>query len=81
GITRTGALAQKVSVSAHLAVRLPDSLDSETAALIEPLSCVLHAMERGQVEADRTMVVYGAGSIGLMALVTARARGLDVCVV
>jgi len=68
-------------VSARLAVRLPDSLDAETAALIEPLSCVLHAMERGQVEGDRTMLVYGAGAIGLMALVTARARGLDVCVV
>jgi len=81
GITRTGALAEKVAVSARLAVRLPDSLDAETAALIEPLSCVLHAMERGEVEGDRTMLVYGAGAIGLMALVAARARGLDVCVV
>lgn len=81
GITRTGALAEKVAVSAALAVRLPDVLDAETAALIEPLSCVLHAMERGQVEGDRTMLVYGAGAIGLMALVTARARGLAVCVV
>jgi len=81
GITRTGALAEKVAVAARLAVRLPDSLDAETAALIEPLSCVLHAMERGQVEGNRTMLVYGAGAIGLMAVATARARGLDVCVV
>jgi len=61
GINRTGALAEKVTVSARLAVRLPDSLDAETAALIEPLSCVLHAMDRGQVEGDRTMLVYGSG--------------------
>ena len=81
GVTSTGALAEKVAVSARLAVRLPDSLDAETGALIEPLSCVLHAMERGQVEGDRTMLVYGAGAIGLMALVSARARGLDVAVV
>lgn len=81
GITRTGALAEKVAVEARLAVRLPDSLDAESAALIEPLSCVLHAMERGQVERERTMLVYGAGAIGLMTLVTARSRGLDVCVV
>lgn len=81
GINRTGALAEKVAVPARLAVRLPDSLDAETAALIEPLSCVLHAMDRGQVEGERTMLIYGAGAIGLMALVSARARGLGVCMV
>jgi len=81
GITRTGALAEKVVVPSRLAVRLPDSLDAETGALIEPLSCVLHAMQRGQVEEKRTMLIYGAGAIGLMALVAARSRGLDVCVV
>lgn len=80
GVTRTGALAEQVSVPARLAVRLPASLDAETAALIEPLSCVLHAMDRGDVLADRSMLVYGAGAIGLMVLITALAKGLTVMV-
>ncbi|HZK04573.1 MAG TPA: alcohol dehydrogenase catalytic domain-containing protein [Actinomycetaceae bacterium] len=81
GINRTGALAEKVVVPARLAVRLPASLDPETAALIEPLSCVLHAMDRADVASEGSMLVYGAGAIGLMALVVARSRGLTVSVI
>lgn len=81
GVTRTGALAERVVVPARLAVRLPDSVDAETGALIEPLSCVLHAMDRAQVEADRSILIYGAGTIGLFAVVVAVARGLQVSVV
>lgn len=81
GITRLGALAEKVVVPARLAVHLHDTLDAEVGALIEPLACVLHAMDRAEVEAERSMLVYGAGTIGLIALVVARSRGLVVSVV
>ena len=47
-------------------------------ALIEPLSCVLHALERAPALTDRRVTVFGAGSIGLLAVVVARTAGARV---
>jgi 2-desacetyl-2-hydroxyethyl bacteriochlorophyllide A dehydrogenase len=81
GIVLPGAMAEYVTVPARLAVHLPDSISFGAAALIEPLSCVLHGFERGEVVPDRSMAIYGAGAIGLMALITAVSQGLRVVVV
>ncbi|MBC7335058.1 MAG: alcohol dehydrogenase catalytic domain-containing protein, partial [Clostridia bacterium] len=42
-----GAFAEYVVVPEHIAYRLPDSVSFEQAALIEPLSVALHAVDRG----------------------------------
>jgi 2-desacetyl-2-hydroxyethyl bacteriochlorophyllide A dehydrogenase len=81
GIMRMGALAEFVTVPARLAVHLPDAVGPALGALIEPLSCVLHGMERGGVEPDRTLAVYGAGAIGLMAVAVGSQLGARVAVV
>ncbi len=44
--------------------KFPDSLSMEDAATVEPLSCALHAFERGQVRLSDTVVVAGMGTIG-----------------
>jgi threonine dehydrogenase-like Zn-dependent dehydrogenase len=54
---------------------LPDGLSMAAGALIEPLSCVLHALDRTPRLTDQRVTVYGAGSIGLLAVVVARAAG------
>jgi threonine dehydrogenase-like Zn-dependent dehydrogenase len=74
-------MAGYVTVPARLAVHLPDGSDPSLGALIEPLSCVLHGMERGGVSGGRTLAVYGAGAIGLMAVVVANRLGAEVTVV
>jgi 2-desacetyl-2-hydroxyethyl bacteriochlorophyllide A dehydrogenase len=81
GVTRMGAMAEFVAVPARLAVRLPAAVPAALGALVEPLSCVLHGIERGGVEAGRTLAVYGAGAIGLMATAVAADLGADVAVV
>ncbi|MDR1118932.1 MAG: alcohol dehydrogenase catalytic domain-containing protein [Bifidobacteriaceae bacterium] len=81
GITRMGAMAEFVAVPARLAVRLPAEIEPSLAALIEPLACVLHGVERGGVEAGRSLAVYGAGAIGLMAVVVATQLGAVATVV
>ena len=47
----------------------------EQAALAEPLSVILHAARRAQLAAGQTVLVYGAGAIGLLACALAKARG------
>lgn len=45
---------------------LPDTMSHETAALMEPLSCVTYGVESIGVQLGDTVVVNGAGPIGLM---------------
>ena len=52
---------------------VPDSLDSVTAALTEPLSVCIHGLARGLPEDGAPVLVVGAGVIGLTAVVAAKA--------
>lgn len=55
---------------------IPDHLDFETAALTEPLSVALHAVNRAEVNADTKAVVFGAGPIGLGIVLWLHKKGL-----
>ncbi|QSE92376.1 alcohol dehydrogenase catalytic domain-containing protein [Rhodococcus pseudokoreensis] len=75
GVTSDGACADLVSVPAKVVYPLPDGMSMAAGALIEPLSCVLHGLFRSPSLTDRRITVFGAGSIGLLAVVVARAAG------
>jgi len=75
GVTRAGACAERVVVPARVAYRLPDGIDATIGALIEPLACVLHALDRAPALKGRDVLVYGAGSIGLLVCAVARLHG------
>jgi threonine dehydrogenase-like Zn-dependent dehydrogenase len=62
--------------------RIPDSLSFEKAALAEPLSVSLHAVNRAGVKPGSRVAVFGAGSIGLgIVLFLARQGVEDIAVV
>ena len=65
-----GAYAELLVVPARIAGTnlhpVPRSLASEVAALIEPLACCLHGVERAGIRAGQTVAVLGAGPIGLL---------------
>lgn len=75
GVTRDGACAERVLVPARVTYRLPAGVDATTGALVEPLACVLHALDRAPSIKDQDVLIYGAGSIGLLMAVVARSRG------
>lgn len=81
GITVNGALAEYVCVPARFAVRLPDSVSAVAGALIEPLSCAIHAFDLSDVRDDAATVIFGGGMIGLTCLALARQLGHRVSVV
>ena len=74
-----GAYAEYVRVPAHIVAsnmfRKPSHLSYGEAAMLEPLSCVVHGMDQVQVHPDDTVLVIGAGAIGLMHVMVARALG------
>ena len=65
-----GAYAELLVVPERIAQtnmhRVPPALASEVAALVEPLACCLHGVERAGVHSGDTVAVVGPGPIGLM---------------
>lgn len=55
--------------------RLPDHVTMEEGALLEPLAVGIHACRRAGVTGGDVVLVLGAGPIGLLTLLTAKAMG------
>jgi L-iditol 2-dehydrogenase len=70
-----GAFAEYVAVPQHILYRLPDGLAFAQAAMIEALSIAFHAARRTPVILNDTVVVVGAGMIGLLVIQALRAAG------
>jgi L-iditol 2-dehydrogenase len=58
--------------------KLPDSVPLDLGSLLEPTSCVFNSMELLDVGAGTTMLLIGAGPMGLMHVVVATALGANV---
>lgn len=56
-------------------IRLPGNVSFEEGALLEPLSVGVHACRRAGVTIGHNVLVCGAGPIGLVTLLTAKAMG------
>jgi threonine dehydrogenase-like Zn-dependent dehydrogenase len=80
GIHRPGAFAEWIAVPERALHELPAAMSFETAALIEPLANGVHAVNLSNGEPDARIAIFGAGTIGLVALLAARRRSDRVAV-
>ncbi|MDQ2782523.1 MAG: NAD(P)-dependent alcohol dehydrogenase [Actinomycetota bacterium] len=76
-----GAFSQYVAMPASFVYPVPDSISDDAAGLLEPLSVGVWACRRAHVSPGSTVLVTGAGPIGLIAAQTARAYGADAVTV
>ncbi|MGD0446809.1 MAG: alcohol dehydrogenase catalytic domain-containing protein, partial [Edaphobacter sp.] len=80
-----GAYAEFIRIPARIVEKntlvVPDGVPLEYAALTEPLACVVRGMEESGARAGDTMVVIGAGPIGLMFMHVAELAGVRVIAV
>lgn len=81
GCQTTGGMADAFVVPRDRLHRLPDGMSDELAALVEPLATPVHAVRRAGVGPGSRVAVLGAGPIGLLVLVAARAAGAETVVV
>lgn len=80
GIDRDGAHAAYVAIEAaslqqRSVFRLPEGMDAPTAALAEPLSCVLNGLEACRLAPGDRVLIYGAGPMGMLHVMAAAALG------
>jgi len=81
GVHRNGGFAEQVNVPASNAHRLPDDLDLDAAALVEPYSIAANVLSRMEPQPGDRLLIIGAGVIGLTLLQIARAIGLEEIIV
>jgi threonine dehydrogenase-like Zn-dependent dehydrogenase len=80
GVHLDGGLAELLEVPASAVFGVGD-LDPDCTTFVEPASVVVHALARGRVRAGEQVVVFGAGPIGLAAVLAAADAGARVLAV
>jgi 2-desacetyl-2-hydroxyethyl bacteriochlorophyllide A dehydrogenase len=75
GFTENGAFAELVKVSERGLHRLPDNLDFEKGAFVEPFACAIRGSDRSEVKPGDNVIILGGGPIGLLLLMLTRLRG------
>lgn len=80
GSRQNGGYAEYVVLGERNALLLPDGMDLEAAALIEPSSVARHILDLGSFARGQSAVVLGAGSVGLMAVQWLRILGASLII-
>lgn len=74
GVTRSGGFAEYVVVPESAAFSI-GSLDFAQGSFMEPLSCVLHGVQKARVNLADKILIMGAGPIGILLLKTVLTQG------
>ena len=75
-----GGLAEKIVVRRRWVHRVSDAVPLDQAALIEPLSVGVHAVERSGASAGSVALIAGAGPIGLLTAAVCKARDITTII-
>ena len=75
GVNRNGGFAQESVVPQAQCFSLNNEVDRKAAAMAEPLSCCLHGMDQVRVKQGETVLILGAGAIGLIMVQLCRLSG------
>ena len=76
-----GNLCRYYVHAADFCYKLPDHMTLEEGALMEPLAVGVHACQRAGVSLGKKVLICGAGPIGLVNLLTAKAMGASEVVI
>jgi threonine dehydrogenase-like Zn-dependent dehydrogenase len=71
-----GAYAEQVLAEESLMMAVPNGLDSDIAAMTEPMAVAWHAVRRSEVKKRTVAVVIGCGPIGLGVILMLKAKGV-----
>ncbi|KAI7138505.1 sorbitol dehydrogenase-like protein, partial [Hortaea werneckii] len=76
-----GTLQERINHPAKWCYKLPEDVSLDIGALLEPLGVALHAFRRSQMPKGATVLVFGAGAVGLLCAAVARLQGAGKVVI
>ncbi len=71
-----GGYGEQMVLAEQMLIPVPGDLPADIAALTEPLTVAVHAVNRAQLGGDEVPVVIGCGPIGLAVIAALKARGI-----
>ncbi|MEF2964281.1 2,3-butanediol dehydrogenase [Paenibacillus sp. M1] len=75
GLNADGGFAEYAIVGAGKVHKLPDNVSMEEGALVEPAAVAFQAVKSSDLKAGNNVIVFGAGPIGLLTIISAKAAG------
>lgn len=75
GLGSDGGFASHVNVGEKHIYKLPDSMTLQDGALVEPTAVAVQAVKEANMQFGDTVAVFGAGPIGLLTTIAAKAAG------
>jgi len=75
GVDIDGGMAEFCIVPVEQLHRLPEGMTAEEGALIEPVSCAVHGVDKAGIRSGDAVVILGGGAIGLIMLQLVRHAG------
>ncbi|KAI9804691.1 MAG: hypothetical protein M1833_006766 [Piccolia ochrophora] len=76
-----GTLQGRINHPAAWCHKLPDNMSLDLGAILEPLSVAIQASRRAQLPKDSTVLVFGAGAVGLLTAAMAKISGAKTVVI
>jgi len=80
GVIGLFGMAEFMAVDARRVMKINNNIPFEQSALTEPLACVLQGIKKTAVKLGETVVVIGAGTMGMLNLLAAKSSGARVIV-
>lgn len=74
-VDNPGGLTSKIAVRSDMVIKVPDNIQDEEVAMVEPLAVGLHAAHLGRIAVGDDVLVIGAGIIGLASAEFAKKEG------
>lgn len=74
GVHVPGSFSEYISIPKDCIYKIPDSISFEIGAMLEPMGVGVHGVSAAGVE-EQTILIYGCGPIGLMAIGAAKVLG------
>src|SRR6476659_7030266 len=73
----TGAYADRMRLTAGMCLKVPNGLDARRAALTEPMTVGLHAVNKSGIKRGEGALVLGCGPVGLAVIAALKSKGIE----
>ncbi|POS84794.1 GroES-like protein [Erysiphe pulchra] len=76
-----GTLQERINHSAAFCHKLPENVSLEMGAILEPLSVAIHGLRRAALKDKATVLIFGAGAVGLLCAAMCRVNGAKTVII
>lgn len=78
GVNTNGGFSEEFVISSKYVLEIPNSLSDEKAVLVEPLSVIVHALKKVQINQGTKVAIIGCGTEGMLSIALSEYLGANI---